>query len=278
MIRTAFVASLIGATLATPAVAADLVTPELSPRAEVMQTVGVAEVRVNYSSPGKRDREIWGKLVPYGELWRTGANSATTLETNFDLKIGGQDVPEGKYALFTIPGEEEWTVILNSNPNQGGTGNYDKSLDQARFTVKAEKGGDRERLTFLFSDTKPKSSNLELVWAGVKVSLPIEVDTDAIVAQSIEAFKGDASSGLTDAARHMQGSEQFDGALELINAAIAIERNWFNVWIKATILHDKGDHKEAKKVAENALELGNAAENFFWKDRVEKAVAEWPKR
>ena len=122
MIRTL----ILGASLAlsVPASAQSLEMPALSPSAEVMQTVGVTEITVNYSSPGKRDRTVWGDLVSYGELWRTGANSATTFETSTDITVGGEAVPAGTYALFTIPGEETWTVILNKNADQGGTGQY----------------------------------------------------------------------------------------------------------------------------------------------------------
>ena len=265
-------------TLSTPAFAQGLTTPDLSPAAQVMQAVGVAEVTVTYSSPGKRDRTIWGDLVPHGELWRTGANMATTLETSHDLTVGGQEVPAGIYAVFTIPGENEWTVILNTNANQGGTGRYDKALDQARFTVKPQKGADRERLTFLFSNTTASSSDLELVWAGTRVVMPIEVDTNALVLASVDAYMSDAAGDLTSAARHLLREGHADKALELIDAAIGMNRTWFNVWIKAEILHEQGDNKEARKVAQRAMDLGNKAENFFWKDRVEQALAEWPKR
>ncbi len=264
--------------LSSSAMAADLPVPDLSPRAEVMQSIGVVSVTVNYSSPAKRGRDVWGKLVPYGELWRTGANGATTFETTGDLTVGGEEVPAGKYALFTIPGEEEWTVILNQNPNQGGTGRYDKGLDQARFTVKPGKGAERENLTFLFDDISDGGASLQLVWDGVKVALPIEVKTKAMVVKSIEAYTGSASGDLARAARYLASTKDYDKALEVIDVSLGIERTWFNVWLKAEFLHEKGEHKEAKKLATRALELGNAAEGFFYKERVEKAVAEWPKK
>lgn len=267
------------ALLSAPASAQDLTLPSLSPRAEVMQQVGVVEVTVNYSSPGKRDREIWGELVPYGELWRTGANRATTLTTTGDLTVGGEALPAGRYALFTIPGEEEWTVILNKNPDQGGTGSYDEALDQLRFTAKPQKGPARERLTFLFSDTVDTGASLRLEWDGVRVALPIEVDTEVMVKEDITNYVSAASGRFANAARHLAGNEDYEGALELIEASIAIEETWFNTWLKAQFLHDQEEHKQAYKLAKVALSMGEeAGDGFFWKDRVETAVAEWPKR
>ena len=125
MIRTLALAGALF--FASPALAQDLDLPALSPHAAVTQTIGVVEVTVDYSSPGKRERTIWGELVPYGEMWRTGANAPTTLETSGDIKVGGEDVPAGKYAVLTIPGEEEWTVILHTSPRARAGDNYDKA-------------------------------------------------------------------------------------------------------------------------------------------------------
>jgi len=276
MTRLPFLA--IALTLALPASAQDLDTPSLSPGAQVTQTVGVAEITVSYSSPGKRDRTVWGELVPWDEMWRTGANSATTLETSHDLTIGGEAVPAGKYALFTIPGEKAWTVIVNGNPDQGGTRNYDKKLDQARFTAEPSKGADRERLTFVFANTTATGADLELIWAGTKVVLPIAVDTDAIVGASIDDYLDSAAGNLTSGARYLLEKGEHERALELVEAATSIDKSWFNTWIKAEILHEQEEHKAARKAALTAQKMGNEAENFFWKERVEKALAEWPKK
>lgn len=265
--------------LQSPALGQSLDLPTLSPRAEVTQHVGVVEVTVNYSSPAKKDRTVWGELVPYDTLWRTGANSATTLETTGDLTVGGAAVPAGRYAVFSIPGENEWTVILNKNPNQGGTGAYDEKLDQVRIKVKPEEAPARERLTFLFSDTTDQSTRLDLEWAGLRVGIPITVDTAGMVAANIDAWTGEASGTLADAARYKSEHGDLDGALELVDASLSIDRSWYNTWLKADILHQQAQHKAAYALAKEALALGNAAgEGFFWKTRVEKAVAEWKKR
>ncbi len=255
--------------------AQSLPLPDLSPRAEVMQTVGVTELRVSYSSPAKRDRTIWGELVPYGELWRTGANRATTLETDGPLMLGETTVPAGRYAVFTVPGEREWTVILNSNADQGGTGSYDQKLDVARLTVTPEPGAERERMTFVFSDTTASGTRLDLVWDGVRVGIPIQVDTAGILADQVEQYQLQAAGRLARAARHYARNEQYDEALRLVETAIGIRETWFAVWIQADTLKQAGMRRQAWRAAKRALELGEGSENFFYEDRVREAVKEW---
>jgi hypothetical protein len=257
----------------------ELTLPVLSPRAEVKQQVGVVHVTVNYASPGKRERTVWGELVPYDKLWRTGANMATTLETTGPLVVGGTQVPAGKYSVFSIPGKDEWTLILNKDTDQGGTDDYDQAQDAVRVKAKPEQASERERLTFLFSDTTEQGTRLDLEWAGVRVSLPITVDTTGMVKTSIDTYITDTSDTLAGAARYRAEHGDVPGALALLDASLAVRESWYNTWLKADLLHQKEDHKAAYKLALRAQELGTAAgDEFFWKDRVEKAVAEWKKK
>jgi hypothetical protein len=271
-------AAIVAATLALalPAAAQDLKLPAPSPLAQVMQTVGTTSITVTYSSPGKKGRDVYGGLVPFGELWRTGANAATTIEFTTDVKVGGKDVPAGKYAVFSIPKKDTWTVILNKNPNQGGTRQYDEKLDAARVDVKAEPSPDRERMTFLFRDTTDGGTTLDLDWAGTRVSLPITVDTDALSKKGIAGYQSGSSRGLANAARYMADTaKDLDAALKLIDASIVVEQTWFNTWLKADFLARKGDYKAAYPLAEKAYAMGQKADYFFWKDQVEKALKDW---
>ncbi|MEQ1565416.1 MAG: DUF2911 domain-containing protein [Myxococcota bacterium] len=259
--------------------AQELELPALSPSAMVQQQVGVVELTVEYSSPGKRDRAVWGELVPYGEVWRTGANATTTFETTGDVTIGGAVVPAGKYGLFSIPGKDEWTVIL-SNVADGSPFAYDVKDDRVRVTVKPQEGPARERMTFVFSDTTETATSLDLEWAGVRVALPVTVDTPAMVNAAIGSYVEGAGGGLARAGRYKAEHGDLPGALKLLDASLAIEETWYNVWLKADALHQQADHKNAYKLATRAMELGTAAgdDEFFWKDRVEKALAEWKKK
>lgn len=142
-----------------------------SPPAKASGKTGNTEVVIDYSQPSAKGREIYGGLVPYNELWRTGANEATTFEVNNDVLIEGQPLAAGKYALFTIPGEKEWTVIFNKNSEQGGTGSYDESLDALRIKVKPKKAKEKmEKLTF---DVK-NNGKVSLVWADTAVGFRVK--------------------------------------------------------------------------------------------------------
>lgn len=263
--------------LALPAVAQDLDLPAASPRAEVKQQVGVTWVTVNYASPGVKGRKVFGDLVPMDKLWRLGANAATTLELSGDATIGGVKTPKGKYSLFAIPGQAEWTVIINKNPDQGGTNSYDEKLDVGRFKARPEASPARERMTFLFSDTTDNGTRLDLDWGGTRVSLPITVDTAANAQANIAAYGKKSARGLANAARFQADeAKNLDAALKLIDASLAIDAGWFNTWLKADFLSRKGDFKAALPLAQKAHEMGlPEGPGYFYKDRVEAALKEW---
>ena len=112
---------------------AQLKYPQVSPGAKATQTVGITDINISYHRPGVKGRVIWGGLVPYNEIWRTGANDATTIEFSSDVSLAGTKVPAGKYSLFTIPAQEEWTVVINKNPNGWGAYGYKQDEDLLRF-------------------------------------------------------------------------------------------------------------------------------------------------
>ncbi len=260
---------------ATPALADGLAMPQPSPAASVMQTVGITPITVSYSSPGKKGRDVFGGLLPFGTLWRTGANGATTIEFGTDVTIAGTAVPAGKYALFTIPGKAEWTVILNKNPNQGGTRQYDEKLDLLRTKVKPTTIPVRERMAFVFADTTDEGTHLDLEWDTTRVRLPIQVATADHVAAATTGYQKTSSRALANAARYRAGAGDAKGALALLDASIAIEQTWFNSWLKADLLAKGGDYKAAYPLAETAYALGQKDDYFFWKGQVEKALKDW---
>src|SRR4029453_3969270 len=182
-------AALCTAVIAVGVPAGAQTAPELpapSPPAKVEQQVGLTKFIVAYSSPGVKGRKIWGELVPYAELWRTGANPATTLEASRDFTFGGTKVPAGTYALYTIPGKTTWTVILNKNPNTAGTRGYDQKNDAARITATPAQSPARERMTFLFANTTDDATRLDLEWDTLRVSVPITVDTKVQAMSNID--------------------------------------------------------------------------------------------
>ena len=227
-----------------------------------------------------KGRQIWGQLVPYDELWRTGANAATTLEASRDFSFGGKQVPAGSYALYTIPTKSTWTVILNKNPNAGGTRGYDQKNDVARVTVTPAQVPMRERLAFLFSDTTDNSTRLDLEWETLRVSVPITVDTTAQAAANIDKAIGDAWRPHFNSARYLlDNGGDLNQAMGYIDTSIGIKSTWWNNWVKAQILAKQGKRSEAVASAEQAQRLGKGDEVYegFFKDQVAKAIADWKK-
>lgn len=257
---------------------AALPLPAPSPSASVSQTVGVTAIKVDYSSPGVKGRAIFGGLVPWGDLWRTGANAATRLTVSRDVAVAGNTVKAGTYSVFTIPNEASWTVIINSNPD-ASTASYDRKLDVLRFEAKPSAVPQRERMTFLFSGTTDNSTRLDLEWDKTRVSLPITVGTEAFAKADIDGYVALAWRPLAGAARYAAASlKDPERAMQLIDASIAVKETWFNVWIKAGFLAETKDKKGAYQFAQRAYELGKDDESFFWKAEVEKALKEWPKK
>lgn len=138
------------------------------------QTIGTTEVRITYGRPQVNDRTIYGELVPYNEVWRAGANEATTFSVSSDVTIEGEPLSAGTYSLYTIPGQDTWTIIFNNVANQWGT-NYDQSEDALRVEVTPESASSREMLTFLFEEVTNTAGTCVLHWADVRVPFKIQV-------------------------------------------------------------------------------------------------------
>ena len=155
----------------------------ISPKAEISQTIGLTEVSISYSRPGVKGRKIWGGLVPYNKVWRTGANEATKITFSTDVKINGKKLKKGAYAFFAIPTEKEWTLIFNNVADQWGAFTYNEAKDALRIKVKPRKGNYAEWLYYSFDNMKvqkrgkPNSAEICLNWENLKVPFTVEVET-----------------------------------------------------------------------------------------------------
>lgn len=147
--------------------------PRTSPNATVSQTIGTTDITITYGRPAVNDRKIFGKLVPYGKVWRTGANESTALVVSKDVTIEGHKLEAGTYSLYTIPNKDSWTIIINSKLSWGTQ--YDKSKDVLRFQVEPQKAIHRERLLFYFEDVSNEAATVVLHWDNTKVPFTIEV-------------------------------------------------------------------------------------------------------
>lgn len=147
----------------------------LSPKAEVMQQVGLTDIKISYGRPGVKGRTIWSKLVPYDAVWRAGANEATKITFSTDVMIEGKKLKKGSYSLFTIPGKKEWTIIFNKVADQWGAFEYNESQDALRVKVKTEKGNWQEWLAYTITKVSDTSAIIRLEWEKLKVPFKVEV-------------------------------------------------------------------------------------------------------
>jgi hypothetical protein len=254
---------ILAACCAAPRLAAQgdtLLLPLKSPKAGVSQVVGICTVNIEYHRPSVRDRVIWGEVVPFGEVWRTGANQATTISFTHPVKIAGNPVPAGKYALFTIPGAEKWTVILNKKEQQFGAFQYNSAEDLLRFDALPIAASFSECLTFEIYPTGESSARVDLDWERLRVSFPVEIDlSEAMEAQIKDLI---AKAGPTDwmtryeAARYLLNSEKdMPRAMKLIEESVKIHQTPQNLFVKARIQRWGGNAAEGIKTLEHAIDL-----------------------
>ena len=246
------------------AVASAAGPPRVSQMATVTQTVGLAEVSLTYSRPSVRERKIFGGLVPLDEVWRTGANEATTLTVSQDCTIGGQPVTAGTYSLFTIPGTDSWTVILNKQAEQWGAYRYDKEQDAVRFSVQPRKIAHTEQMRFDFSEVTSDSVSVDFSWAETGVSMEIRFDTLAIAGE--QARREVAADDSSDAGAASQWASYFyqkesntAEALTWAKKAATGSPNYWNAALLARLLARNGDSMQAIKAAKHAVQMGTEA-------------------
>ena len=257
--------------------------PRVSPNASVSQTVGVTDVRLTYGRPSVNDREIFGGLVPYGEVWRTGANEATTISFSDDVQVEDEPLAAGTYGLFTIPGRETWTLIFNERAQQWGAYEYDESRDALRVQVEPRQAPhDHEQLAFHVGKTTDTSTTVSLVWDDRRVPFRIQTDTDANVRARAEAAMTNAENWRGPyqyAAYALEDDRYPEDALDWVNRSIALEENFHNTALKARLLASMGRYDEAHPLAERALamaeEMDEAPQGL---DQFETQVADWPSR
>jgi hypothetical protein len=254
----------------------ELKYPLPSPSSSVMQIVGITEVLVEYSSPGVKGRTIWGDLVPYDKVWRTGANMATEISFSTDVKINGKNLEAGRYSLFTIPGADEWSVMFNSKTNISG-GAYDKANDVLSVKVKPETVEHKERMTFLIENNTNDAADIVLHWEKLRVVLKMEVSTKELVVKAAEKEVEDTWSTSFNAANYHLGENiDLQKGLEYASISTAIKEVYWNLRVKAQLEAKLGKKEAAIKTMTRAIELGNSMENVpFDFERMKQMLADW---
>ena len=265
-----------------------LTLPEPSQEATVTQRIGLTDIAVTYHRPAVRKRTVWGELVPYGQVWRAGANENTVLTLSTPAAIGGQAVPAGSYGLHMIPTESEWTVILSKESTAWGSFFYDEANDAARFTVRPGDGEFQENLAYTFDNPEPNGVTLTLRWEKRAVPIRIEVDTPTVVTDSLRrelhGLQGFFWQRHAQAANWLAANNgDLDLALTLADKGVSLARNYQTLRAKARVLDRKGQTAEAAALTKDAMAMATEADinaygyELLGEGKVDEAIATFRK-
>ena len=238
--------------------------PSPSTTQTVKQEFGMGSIELIYSRPNIKNRIVFGDLVPYGKLWRTGANGATKLTFTTPVEIGGKKIDTGSYALYTIPAEDNWEIILNKGINNGGTTGYKESEDVVRFTVSSVKATTKtETFTMQFANIKPESCDLQLVWEKKSVSISITTNIkDKIRAQLDAAMLTEKKPYWQAAQFYFEYDKNLTRALENVTKATEENPKAFYMFLyKARIEKEMGKTAAAMETSKTSLALSKEAKN-----------------
>ena len=258
------------------AMAQGIKTPAPSPTQTIKQDFALSSIEVNYSRPLAKGRKIFGDLVPFGTMWRTGANGATKVTFGEDVKVGGVAVKAGSYALYSIPNAGEWEIILNKGVNNGGLNGYKKEEDVARFKVKPMTlPMNIESFTIIIGDVLAASANIQILWEKTAVNIPVEADIDSKIMKSIDAAMNiDSRPYFAAASYYFEAGKDMAKALEWTNKAIDAQPSaYWMVHLKAKIQAKMGDKVAAKATALKGIELAKAGGNPDYVALNEKLIA-----
>jgi len=249
--------------------ATELRLPTLSQRAITTQRIGITDVTINYCRPLVGGREIWGKAVPYGQPWRSGANENTTISFTDDVSVEGHPLAAGTYGLHTIPAAEQWTIIFSKNSTSWGSFSYDQKEDALRVTVKPHPGEFVEALSYSFDDPKPDSVAVTLRWEKVAVPFRVSADVNAIVLRSIQNqlrnTGGFTWAGYDEAANWLlDTNSNLDQAIKWEDQSIQIEERFENLLGKSMILEAQGKKQEAAALKTKALDIASGLQLHFY--------------
>lgn len=238
--------------------------PAPSPACTIKQRVGVTDIEVVYSRPGMKGREIFGSLVPYGQVWRTGANAATKLTFSTAVKLNGTDIPAGTYALFTIPGADEWTIIISKNVTQSPL-QYDEKGDVARFKATPLQLSEQiETFMIEFNNVHDESADMNLIWDHTVVPINIGIELTSKLVSQIEAvMASDAKPKpyFQAAMFYYDHGQDLQKASQWVDAAITEREAYYIVHLKAKILAKLGDKEGAIAAAKHSSELAAKAKD-----------------
>jgi hypothetical protein len=247
----------------------ELNIPRLSQRGSVSQRIGLTDVTIAYHRPEVGGREIWGKTVPYGKVWRAGANENTTITFSDDVSVEGKPLAAGTYGLHTIPDKDQWTIIFSKNSTSWGSFSYDEKEDALRVTTKPRAAESFDVLTYVFEDVKPDSAVATLRWEKLAVPIHISVDVKAVVMRSIKNelrnVGGFTWAGYDEAAQWcLDNNYNLAEALKWEDTSIQNEDRFENWETKSRILEAMGRKDDASKALSTALDKASAIQLYSY--------------
>jgi len=254
--------------------------PRISQHMVATQTVGLTDITVDYSRPAVKGRAIWGGLVPYDKVWRTGANEATQISFSDDVTINGHALPKGTYSLHTIPGKDSWIIIFNKTAKQWGSFNYKEADDALRVTVKPEKANFMELMTINFPSVTNDNATVVIRWENI--SVPFTVGTNTTAKVMADANAAVAAAAATDfqtpyrAAGFAFDAGNSDQATKWIDQSLKVKQTMNNLYLKARIQAKNGDKAGAIATGESALKLAGPNDKEL-AGEIQGSINDWKK-
>ena len=241
-----------------------LKTPLPSPPQTIKQDFGISSIELSYSRPGVKGRKVFGDLVPYGKVWRTGANNATTINFGDDVSIGTAKIPAGKYGLLTIPDKDNWTIIITKEVDVTNPADYKQDMDVVRVNVKPMTMKDKvETFTIQFANVASSTCELQMMWENTAVNLPISSDVEAVVMKQIDNLMNKDNRPYFQAALYyLNSGKDLNQALAWFDKAIEQQPDGY--WIyhqRANTLAKLGRKDDAKISAQKSIALAKDAKN-----------------
>lgn len=236
----------------------ELLTPEASQKAGITQRIGLTDISISYHSPLVKGRVIWGEVIPFGEVWRAGANENTVITFSTPVTVEGKPLPAGTYGLHMLPRKDNWTIIFSSNSASWGSYFYQQAEDVLRVDVRPDTAPMQEWLSYSFTDPKASSVKVELRWEKIAVGFIIQVDLNqtvlASMRQELRGVKYYSWEGPHMAADYsLRNKTNVDEALVWADHSISMKETFSNLNVKAGLLELKGDKKSAEKIRQKAL-------------------------
>ena len=266
-------------------VQAQIEHPKASPLATIKQDIGFTTLEVVYSRPAVRGRKIFGDLVPYGRIWRVGANESTKFTSNTTLDIAGNMLPAGTYALYAFPYQDRWEIVFHTNTEHWGDGRtaYDPAEDAFRFELVPETiPGFQENFLITFDAISHNSAIMHWIWEHTRISIPIEVNTSAAMESRIQAALADNPSAQTyyEAARYYQEKDtKYEESLTYLDKAIELGGDTYYFHrVRSLVLADLGRYKEAVRAAQRSLELAVTEGKDEFVRMNKKNISNWSKK